>query len=267
MKKLLAFFTSKIPRQWLIRFSYAFSLLIRPFYLGNKVECPVCQSHFRKFLPYGYGKTADNRLCPKCLSLERHRLLWLYLKQKTDFFEGKQKVLHFAPEQPFLKRFKALKNPDYLTADLDSPIADLKLDVRNINLEDNSIDVLICNHVLEHVSELDQALAEILRVLKPGGWAILLVPINMEVNTYGDPSVTDPKERQRLYGQYDHVRQFGKDYPEILRKAGFIVIEDRTYYEISAEQRNRQRLARAGEEIIYRCEKPLSLTKQDPGLF
>ena len=258
MKKILAFLVSSIPRQWLIRFSYLFSLLIRPFYHGNKVECPVCQSHFRKFLPYGYGNSADNRLCPKCLSLERHRLLWLYLKQKTSFFEEKLKVLHFAPEQPFLKRFKALKNLDYTTADLDSPIADLKLDVTNISLEDNRFDVLICNHVLEHVTELDKALAEILRILRPGGWAILLVPIRMDVDTYGDPSVTDPKERQKLYGQYDHVRQFGKDYPEILRKAGFIVTEDRIYFEINPEQRERQRLARPGEEIIYRCEKPLS---------
>ena len=102
MKKLIALFTKIFPRQWLIKLSYLFSLLVRPFYLGNKVECPVCGGHFRKFLPYGYGKAMDNRLCPKCLSLERHRLLWLYLKEKTDFFTAPLKVLHFAPEQPFL---------------------------------------------------------------------------------------------------------------------------------------------------------------------
>ena len=112
MKKLISLFTKVFPRQWLIKLSYAFSFLIRPFYRGDKVECPVCGRHFRKFLPYGYGVAGDNRLCPNCLSLERHRLLWLYLRDKTDFFTAPLKVLHFAPEQPFLKRFRALKNLD-----------------------------------------------------------------------------------------------------------------------------------------------------------
>lgn len=255
MKRLISLFTKIFPRQWLIKLSYLFSWLIRPFYLGNKVECPVCGGHFRKFLPYGYGKAMDNRLCPKCLSLERHRLLWLYLKEKTDFFTAPLKVLHFAPEQPFLKRFRALKNLDYTTADLDSPIADLHLDVTAIDQPSDTYDVVICNHVLEHVSDANKAFAEIKRILKPGGWAILLVPINPDVDTFEDPSVTDPKERERLFGQYDHVRQFGRDYAEVLRKAGFKVTEDRIYYEIPDEQRERMHLARRGEEIIYRCEK------------
>ena len=137
---MIALFTRIFPRQMLIRFSYVFSFLIRPFYIGNKVECPVCGKHFRKFLPYGYGEAMDNRMCPKCLSLERHRLIWLYLKQRSNFFNDHLKVLHFAPEQPFLKRFRALKNLDYTTADLDSPIADLHLDVTNIDLSDNQFD-------------------------------------------------------------------------------------------------------------------------------
>lgn len=255
MKGIISMATRLVPRQTLIKCSYAFSFLIRPFYAGNKVECPVCGSHFRKFLPYGYGKALENRLCPNCLSLERHRLLWLYLKEKTDFFTAPLKVLHFAPEQPFLKRFRSLKNLDYTTADLDSPIADLHLDVTDIAMPDNTFDVVICNHVLEHVSDANKAFSEILRILKPNGWAILLVPINPDVDTFEDPSVTDPKERQRLYGQYDHVRQFGRDYGKVLEKAGFKVVEDRLYYELSDEQRSRMRLARRGEEIVYRCEK------------
>ena len=197
----------------------------------------------------------DNRLCPKCLSLERHRLLWLYLKEKTDFFSAPLKVLHFAPEQPFLKRFRTLKNLDYTTADLDSPIADLHLDVTDINQPSDTYDVVICNHVLEHVNDANKAFSEIKRILKPGGWAILLVPINPDVDTFEDPSITDPKERERLFGQYDHVRQFGRDYAEVLRRAGFKVTEDRIYYEISEQQRERMHLSRRGEEIIYRCEK------------
>lgn len=255
MKKLIAFFTRIFPRQWLIKLSYVFSFFIRPFYWGNKVECPVCGSHFRKFLPYGYGVAMDNRLCPKCLSLERHRLLWLYLKEKTNFFTAPLKVLHFAPEQPFLNRFKSLENLDYTTADLDSPIADLHLDVTDIQQPDNTFDVVICNHVLEHVSDANKAFAEIKRILKSNGWAILLVPINPDVDTFEDPSITDPNERERLFGQYDHVRQFGRDYADVLRKAGFDVTEDRLYYELPESQRERMHLARRGEEIIYRCNK------------
>ncbi len=255
MKKIIAFFTKIFPRQWLIKFSYLFSWTVRPFYAGNEVECPICGGHFRKFIPYGYGKAGDNRLCPKCLSLERHRLLWLYLKEKTDFFTAPLKVLHFAPEQPFLKRFRILKNLDYTTADLDSPIADLHLDVTAINQPSDTYDVVICNHVLEHVSDANLAFSEIKRILKPGGWAILLVPINPDVDTFEDPTITDPKERERLFGQYDHVRQFGRDYAEVLERAGFIVDADRLYFELGDEMCQRNRLARRGEELVYRVNK------------
>ena len=217
------------------------------------MECPVCGKHFRKFLPYGYGEAMDNRLCPSCLSLERHRLLWLYLKEKTGFFSDELKVLHFAPEQPFLKKFKSLKNLDYTTADLDSPIADLHLDVTNINLPDNTYDVVICNHVLEHVDNVDKAFSEIKRILKQGGWAILMVPINPNVDTFEDPTITDPKERERLFGQYDHVRQFGRDYAEILRKAGFTVDADRLYFELEENRRERMRLAIPKNSSSARC--------------
>ena len=251
MKKLISLFTRIFPRQTLIRCSYLFSVLIRPFYIGNKVECPVCGGHFRKFLPYGYGEAMDNRLCPKCLSLERHRLLWLYLKEKTGFFTDHLKVLHFAPEQPFLKHFRALKNLDYTTADLDSPIADLHLDVTKIDLPDEQYDVVICNHVLEHVSDAGKAFSEIKRILKPEGWAVLMVPINPDVDTWEDPTITDPEERKRCFGQYDHVRQFGRDYAQVLEKAGFDVVADKLYYELSDEQRARLRLARRGEELVF----------------
>jgi SAM-dependent methyltransferase len=128
-----------------------------------------------------------------------------------------------------------------------------EIDVTAIDQPSDTYDVVICNHVLEHVSDANKAFSEIKRILKPGGWAILLVPINPDVDTFEDPSITDPKERERLFGQYDHVRQFGRDYAEVLRKAGFKVTEDRIYYEISEEQRERMHLARRGEEIIYRC--------------
>ena len=145
----------------------------------------------------------------------------------------------------------------YTTADIDSPIADLKLDVTNIELPDNQYDVVICNHVLEHVNDVNKAFSEIRRILKPGGWAILLVPINPNVDTWEDPTITDPEERKRNFGQYDHVRQFGRDYAQVLEKAGFTVDADRLFYELTEEQRQRMRLARPGEELIYRVVKSL----------
>ena len=221
MKGLIRFLLRSIPRPVLIRFSYLFSWLFRFWYRGNNVECPVCENSFRKFLPYG-RIARENVLCPSCLSLERHRLLWLYLKNETRFFEDPLKVLHVAPEQSFIKRFRALKNLDYTTADLESPIADIHFDLHEIPLEDNTYDYFICNHVLEHVEDDKKVLAEILRVLKPGGTAILQVPLDYHrEHTFEDKNIVDPLEREKHFGQNDHVRVYGLDYPERLREAGF----------------------------------------------
>jgi SAM-dependent methyltransferase len=257
MRRFMKWLVRNIPRQTLLKFSYAFSSIIALFYRGNNVECPICSNKFRKFLPFG-NDGADNRLCPSCLSLERHRLLWLYLKNKTDFFSAKLKVMHVAPEQPFIKRFRKLENLDYTTADLDSPLADIKMDIMDIQFSDHTFDVFICNHVLEHVPDDIHAMKEIYRILKPGGWAILQVPLNPDFEeTYEDSSITDPKEREKHFGQYDHVRYHGKDYPDRLRSAGFEVTEDQTYFELSEELRERYRLYKKGEEITFIAKKPV----------
>lgn len=254
MRRFIRFLVRNIPRPWLIRFSSFFSFFIIIFYKGNKVECPICYGKFRKFLPYG-NKGADNRLCPKCLSLERHRLLWLYFKNKTNFFEADLKVLHVAPEQSFIKRFKKLKNLKYTTGDIESPLADVKMDIKDIPFTENTFDVLICNHVMEHIDDEPKALHEILRVLKPNGWAILQVPINpaLEV-TYEDPTITSPKEREKHFGQYDHVRFHGLDYPTRLEKAGFKVIQEKYVNEFDDNLISRYRLPK--DEIIYLSVKP-----------
>lgn len=249
MKKLIRFFVRKIPRPVLIRFSGFFSILVRPFYWGNRVECPICHGKFRKFLPYG-NQGADNRLCPKCLSLERHRLMWLYLTNYTPFFTSKLKVLHIAPEQPFIKRFKKMDNLDYQTADLVSPIADLHFDIMNIPLEDNLYDVIFCNHVLEHVDDDLVAMKEFYRIMKKGGWAILQVPIDHNLmDTYEDASITDPKEREKIFGQYDHVRKHGSDYPQRLEKAGFMVEYFDIKEHLTPDLMERYRLDK--NEILY----------------
>jgi len=226
IKSIIRLLLQIFPRPFLIRLSLLINRVIAIFLIGNKVECPVCGGKFRKFLPYGYTKATgrENALCPKCLSLERHRLMWLYLNDETDFFTNDLKVLHIAPEQCFFKRFKALPNLDYTTGDLESPIADVHFDVQEIPFEDASFDVVICNHVLEHVDDDAKAMREMYRILKPNGFAILQVPMDTDnPKTMEDPTVTDPKERERLYRQKDHVRLYGLDYANRLSNAGFKV--------------------------------------------
>ena len=193
-------------------------------YKGNKYVDPIDGKSFRTFLPYGYEKQRPNVLSPSTLSLERHRLLWLFLKNETSFFTKKAKLLHFAPEQAFYNRFKKIKNLDYTTTDLNSPLADVKADICNLPFDDNSYDYILCNHVLEHIPDDKKAMQEIYRILKPGGFAILQIPqdTNREV-TFEDDSITDPKERAQIFGQYDHLRIYGMDYFDKLKNVGFQV--------------------------------------------
>lgn len=214
-----------VPRPILIRFSYPFRAIIKWFYRGDKFECLICENKFRKLLPYGFY-SRENALCPSCLALERHRLMWHVLKTKTNFFTAKLKVLHVAPEQTFLERFSKMENLEYDTADLVSPIAKIKMDIQNMPLDSNSYDVVFCNHVLEHVEDDRKAMKEIYRVLKPGGWAITQVPLRRDHDTtYEDFSITDPRDREKHFGQYDHVRWYGLDFPTRLKEAGFIIEE------------------------------------------
>ncbi len=229
LKSIIRLLLKIFPRPILIKISLIINRVVALFYMGNKVECPVCENSFRKFLPYGYTKKTgrDNALCPHCLSLERHRLMYLYLKEKTDFFTKNLKVLHIAPEQCFYKRFRALENLDYTTGDLESPIADVHFDVQAIPFSDETYDVVICNHVLEHVDDDAKAMSEMYRILKPGGFAILQVPQDTSAEkTYQDPTITDPHEREKHFLQKDHVRLYGLDYAERLSSVGFKVTAD-----------------------------------------
>ena len=222
MKKLAAFFLNKIPRPMLINLSIFLRPLIYQFFKGNKFTDPIDGKSYRKFLPYGYGKQRENALSPGTLSLERHRQMWLYLQSETDFFTKNYKVLHIAPEQEFLRKFKKMKNLDYTSADLFSPIVDVKADILDLPFADESFDVVICNHVLEHIEDDRKAMSELYRVMKKGGWGILQVPMkNSLEKTYEDFSITDPKERQKHFGQYDHVRWYGMDYFDRLKSVGF----------------------------------------------
>lgn len=249
IQKTFKFFLNKIPRPLLIRFSY----VVRPFLLltlkGNRFTDPIDGRSFSKFLPYGYENQRENVLSPSTLSLERHRLLWLYLKEHTNFFDQPLKVLHFAPEQAFYKRFRNQKNLDYTTTDLESPLADVKADICDLPFEENSFDFILCNHVLEHIPDDEKAMKEIYRVLRPGGRAILQIPQDLKrEKTFEDDSITDPKERATIFGQYDHVRVYGRDYFNKLRHVGFKVEEVDLTSEMDAALVERYRLAKG--EII-----------------
>jgi len=222
MKSIISFAIRYIPRKYLQLFSHWVARLLAIFYIGNKVECNVCHHSYRQFLPYG-RKARSNALCPNCLSLERHRMMWWFLENKTDFFTKGHKILHIAPELCFLKPFEALHQENYITADLESPLAKIKLDVLHMPFDEASFDIIFCNHVLEHVDDDRQAMAEIYRVLRPGGWAILQIPLfhPLPDKTYEDASITDPAAREKAFGQRDHVRLFGKDYLDRLSSVGF----------------------------------------------
>lgn len=257
MKKLYKYLLNTLPRPLLIRLSYIFRLVAPTLYKGNNVHCPVCDKSFSKFLSYGSDVAhRDNVLCPYDLTLERHRLMWLYLKNHSTFFTQQDlSVLHMAPEQCFLDRFKAQKNLNYLTADLVSPIADLHFDLHQIPLEDNRFDVVFCNHVMEHVQGPIQCMSELFRVMKPGGWAIMQVPQDFSRDTtYEDPSIVSEADREKHYWQKDHVRLFGKDYPTYLEKVGFEThIFDFTAHYSTAEI-ERFRLMKS--EVLYIFKKP-----------
>jgi SAM-dependent methyltransferase len=256
MKKLYKFLLNTLPRPLLIRLSYPFKKVAPLLYKGNKVECPVCERSFSKFLSYG-SDTAhrENVLCPYDLTLERHRLMWLFLRDQSNFFSAeKLEVLHIAPEQCFHARFKAQKNLNYLTGDLVSPIADIHFDLHHIPLEDNRFDVVFCNHVLEHVDDVNQCISELYRVMKPGGWGIMQVPQDFDRQvTYEDPTITSPKDREIHFWQKDHVRLFGMDYPQWLVRSGFIVTEFDPRKEYGDEKVARYRLHE--KEILYIVHK------------
>ncbi len=247
---------NNIPRPWLIKASYLVKPIIAFYLKGDTYTDPIDGNSFRKFLPYGYSKQRKNALSPSTLSLERHRLMWLFLKNETSFFTSskKIKILHIAPEQCFLKIFKKQKNLDYITSDLESPIADVKADICNLPFKDDSFDVVFCNHVLEHIPDDKKAMQELFRVLKKGGFGVFQIPQDMSrENTFEDASITDKEERTKIFGQYDHVRVYGRDYFNKLRSVGFKVDEVDYTQRITPKELDRFCLMK--NEILPVCYK------------
>jgi SAM-dependent methyltransferase len=220
-------------------------------YRGDAVECPCCGGRFREFMPH---RGSPNVICPRCGAHERHRALLLYLQDRTSIFTERLSVLHLAPEEVFQKKLRAQPNLEYVSADLESPLAMVQLDITDIPYPDGSFDVILCSHVLEHVPDDRTAMRELVRVLKPDGWALLLVPVDFSrAETYEDSTITSPEERERAFWQADHVRLYGLDFPERLREAGFSVIVDPYVRELDPATIQRYGLVR---EYVYVGRKP-----------
>lgn len=196
----------------------------------------------------------EDALCVHCGALERHRFVWLYFSEKTDLFDGRtKKVLHVAPERCFEHLLKKQLGDGYVTADLTSPRAMVKMDITDIQYPDDSFDVIYCSHVLEHVQDDRKAMREFHRVLAKDGWAILLVPITVD-RTLEDPTIIDPSERLRVFGQKDHVRRYGPDFVDRLREAGFTVTVTRVSDLFEPADSIRMGLTSVSGEI-YHCTK------------
>ena len=220
-------------------------------YMGNNVFCPCCKKRFRKFLTI-FGR--PNAMCPFCGSLERHRLIYLYLKEKTKIFTNDVKLFHFAPEDVFISIFSSKKNIKYYTGDLNSCKASIKMDITKIPCKKRVIDVILCIHVLEHILDDKKAMSEMYRILNDKGWALLQHPIDKNRDkTYEDLSKITPKEREMAFLQVDHVRIYGTDLKRRLETAGFTVkVED------CVKQFDNKMIEKYGlmkNELIYLCYK------------
>lgn len=237
----------------LIRAWYSLAPVTRFLFGGGTHYCPICENRVRLFLPHKWSRRRLGVVCPVCLSHSRHRQAWLFLKQQSNLFDGSRKrLLHFAPETIFIEKFSEIAGLEYLTTDLESPHAMVRMDITDLDCEAGSFDVVYCSHVLEHVPEDRKAISEIHRVLRPGGWALVQVPLSADP-TKEDLSITDPAERLRLYGQRDHVRLYGFDIVDRLEAADFTVRTVRGSDLVSDEDCTRYGFSPSGP--LFLCTK------------
>jgi len=217
---------------------------------GDAVLCPVCEHGFDAF------KDDWNRhdaLCWRCGSHERHRAQWLLLRSRPQLLLDARSLLHFSPEWCLSRRLRKLPGLRYVTTDLDtSQPADLRLDITALDLPDSSFDAVLCSHVLEHVPDAARAMAELRRITAPGGFCLVMVPLDLgRSTTYEDPSIIAPEDRQREYLQYDHVRLYAPDIADRLRAAGFAVEVVDMHAELGEQAAARYRLL--ASDLIFLC--------------
>ncbi len=207
-----------VPRQIILRFEQQFRSLVTLFYKGKQTRCLLCEVHLRKFIDHKTGK-----LCPNCGSLSRSRILWHFLNQQIFSKKEPLRVLHFSAQKYLAKKIRALKHLQYTTTDYESDVCDQQYDITQIACADQSFDLIICYHVLEHIKEDQKALQELYRILKPGGMLLLQVPFHNQ-KTIEEPfnEVFSEAKRTQLFGQKDHVRIYSKaDFKQRIKAAGF----------------------------------------------
>ena len=232
-------------------------------YRGSGRYCPVCKRPSRSFRRYGLPPRDDAR-CVQCFSLERHRLTWLYFERHTKLFDFEpKKILHIAPEACLSSRLSRRFGDDYVTLDLHRSDISIRASVTNLPFQDEHFDVVYCSHVLEHVDDDRAAIKEFFRALKPGGSAIVLVPIT-DLLTYEDPTLVTERQRTIAFGQKDHVRRYGGDFIERLRAPGFNVTVFHVTDVASHEEAEKMGLTQASGEI-YCCDKTYDAGAQGIG--
>ena len=225
----------------------------RRLYVGGEFYCPICKSRLNRFLVL---HRAYHLWCPVCRSLQRHRLLWLLVEQEGWLKcspENPLQLLHFAPESCLEEKFRQTTGINYLSADLYNRHAMIKADLVDLRFESESFDLIFCSHVLEHITDDHKAISEINRILRPGGRAVIIVPIRGET-TVENLTITNPLEREKLLGQLDHVRVYGKDFPQRLERVGFSV-QTLTITSLKNQALDLDRMGLNDRDIVFNCRK------------
>jgi SAM-dependent methyltransferase len=217
---------------------------------GSGVECPCCGRRFRKFARF-YGA---NDQCPGCGALMRHRALQLLLLDRLGVATIAGDIVDVAPDGSVGRRLAALPGANYVSVDLDSPLADVHADIVDLPFADASFDLALCLHVLEHIADDRAAIRQLYRILRPGGTAVIQVPPSQLAVTFEDAAATTPEQRRRAFGQFDHVRICGADYAGRLEEAGFeVTLED---YVARLPHDTRRRYGLRLGEPFYLCVRP-----------
>jgi SAM-dependent methyltransferase len=229
-------------------------------FIGLRYTCPCCGWRFRAFTHGGVSfRMRHLGYCPRCHSKARHRRIWLFLEQKTNLFSGPLRLLHVSPEYCFSRRFKKMHNLDYVGADIyDYPNITIKMDLVEMPIRSDTFDAIICIHVLEHIEDDRSAIKELFRVLKPGGWAVVSVPIRWDQKTYEDPRIISEEDRERAFGEIAHVRIYGYDLVDRLEECGFKVQPDLGK---DVEQQTREKYGLRDDENIFYCTKARIVSK------
>ncbi len=240
--------------------------LLRPFlevvlffrglmFIGTKIHCPCCGWSFRYFIKSGNSlKRRDCGYCPRCNSKARHRRNFLYLKRRTNLFQDDLRLLHVAPKYSLSRVFSKLKKLDYIAIGLQNDLNITALmDLSKTSFSSNVVDCIVCIHVLEHIETDRLAIGELYRVLKPGGWAVVSVPIRLDQITYEDPTITSRADRKREFNEKDHVRIYGYDFEDRLKDAGFEVEKN---LGTSLDPNDMRKYGLMDDETIFHLTKP-----------